>query len=411
MISLSVIRLAISSLIEHPLRTALTALGVMLGVAAVYFMLAIGEGSKKDILEQLDSIQARSMSVYPDRRRGGRSSGQSVWRPFSEDDIIRIRGIGGVLGATGALSQSVTAVTEASDWTTDLHGIDLDYLKTKDIKIELGEPINSADMERRETVALIGQTVKNTLFRSENPIGARIKINNTPFTVKGVLGPIEGTSWRGNDQDNLILIPRTTARNRIFGGNELVRDYVNGIEIAGLTQDALPRIEREIDEILKHTRNIKTTDAPDYRIFNFSANRQQSARTQQILSVFLASAGGIVLLVGGVGLMNIMLVSVTERTREIGLRMALGARQMDILVQFLVEAITISFLSGLMGLALAHTLAYFVGPLLPEGLTLLFSPDVALLAVSTSLVVGVVFGFLPARRAAQLNPIEALRHE
>ncbi|MEP1229978.1 MAG: ABC transporter permease [Litorimonas sp.] len=411
MISFTVVRLAISSLIEHPLRTALTALGVMLGVAAVYFMLAIGEGSKKDILEQLDSIQARSMSVYPDRQRNGRSSAQSVWRPFSEEDILRIRAIGGVIGATGSLSQSVTAVTETSDWTTDLHGIDLDYLKTKDIKIANGEPISSADMERRETVALIGQTVKNTLFRGENPIGARIKINNIPFTVKGVLATIEQTSWRGNDQDNLVLIPRTTARNRIFGGNDLVRDYVNGIEIAGAEQKDLPRIEREIDEILRQTRNVKSTTAPDYRIFNFSANRQQTARTQQILSVFLASAGAIVLLVGGVGLMNIMLVSVTERTREIGLRMALGARQIDILIQFLVEAIMISFLSGLLGLALAHGLAYFVAPLLPDGMTLLFSPDVALLAVSTSLVVGIVFGFLPARRAAQLNPIEALRHE
>jgi putative ABC transport system permease protein len=410
MFGFSILRDAISSLIEHPLRTALTSLGVMLGVAAVYFMLAIGEGSKRDILEQLDSISARSMSVFPDRR-GRRSSNDRPWRPFSEDDINRIRNIGGVLGATGSLNTNVTAVNETSDWSTDLHGIDLDYMKTKDITLMTGEPITSSDIERRETVALIGQTVWNTLFRGENPIGARIKINNIPFKVKGVLSAIEETSWRGNDQDNIILIPRTTARNRIFGGNELVRDYVNGIEIAATTQDVLPRIEREVGEILRQTRNLKVNDAPDFRVFNFSANRQQTARTQQILSVFLAAAGSIVLLVGGVGLMNIMLVSVTERTREIGLRMALGARQLDILFQFLIEAIMISFLSGLMGLALAHGLAYFVGPLLPDGMSLVFSPDVALLAVSTSLIVGVLFGFLPARRAAQLNPIEALRHE
>lgn len=411
MFILTILQNALSSLVEHPLRTFLTSLGVMLGVAAVYFMLAIGEGSKQDILAELDSISARSMSVFPDWSRRGRSSNQKPWRPFSEDDINRVRNIGGVLGATGSLNKSVTAINETSDWATELHGIDLDYMKTKDIKLVSGDPITSADLERRETVALIGQTVLNTLFRGENPIGARIKIDNVPFTVKGVLGTVESSSWRGNDQDNRILVPRTTARNRIFGGNDLVRDYVNGIEIAGLTQEALPRIEREVGEILRQTRNLKANEAPDYRIFNFSANREQGQRAQQVLGIFLAAVGSVVLLVGGVGLMNIMLVSVTERTREIGLRMALGARQLDILIQFLVEAIMISFLSGLLGLGLAHVLAYFVAPSLPEGLTLIFAPAVAVLAVSTSVLVGIVFGIWPAYRAAQMNPIEALRHE
>lgn len=411
MFGFSTIQLALSSLIEHPLRSALTSLGVMLGVAAVYFMLAIGEGSKQEILDQLNNIETRSMRVFQDRSRRGRASSQREWAPFSEDDLIRIRNVGGVYAATGRLSKTVTAVNEFSDWSTDLQGIDLDYVKANELKIVAGESISAADLERRETVAVIGQTVLNTLFRGSNPIGERIKIDNIPFTIKGVAGTVERTDFRGNDLDNIVLIPRTTARNRIFGGNDLVRDYVTGLEIVGATLEALPRVEREVNEILRQTRNIKSNDAPDYRIFNFSANRQQSARTQQILSIFLAVAGSIVLLVGGVGLMNIMLVSVTERTREIGLRMALGARQIDILFQFLIEALVISFLSGLLGLGLSHGIAYFVGPLLPDGMTLLFSANVAALAVSTSLVVGIVFGFLPARRAAQLNPIEALRHE
>ena len=407
----STISLALSSLIEHPLRSFLTSLGVMLGVAAVYFMLAIGEGSKREILEQLNKIETRSMFVFPDRSRRGRSSNQRERAPFSEDDIIRIRNISGVYSSTGSLSKTVTAVNEYSDWSTSLNGIDLDYLKGNDLDIVMGEPISAADIERRETVAVIGQTVLGTLFRGDDPIGQRIKIDNIPFTVKGVISALTSTSFRGDDVDNIILIPRTTARNRIFGGNDLVRDYVNGINVVGTSLEVIPRVEREIDEILRQSRNLSPNDAPDYRIFSRSADRQQSARSQQILSIFLAVAGSVVLLVGGVGLMNIMLVSVTERTREIGLRMALGARQFDILFQFLIEAVVISFLSGLMGLALAHIIAHFATPLLPDDMNILFSPDVALLAVSTSLIVGVVFGFLPARRAAQLNPIEALRHE
>ncbi len=408
---LSTISLALSSLIEHPLRSFLTSLGVMLGVAAVYFMLAIGEGSKREILEQLNKIETRSMFVFPDRSRNGRSSNQRERAPFSEDDIIRIRNISGVYSATGSLNKTVTAVNEYSDWSTSLNGIDLDYLKGNELDIVMGEPITAADLERRETVAVIGQTVLGTLFRGDDPIGQRIKIDNIPFTVKGVISALGTTSFRGDDVDNIILIPRTTARNRIFGGNNLVRDYVNGINVVGTSLEVIPRIEREIDEILRQSRNFTPNDAPDYRIFSRSADRQQSARSQQILSIFLAVAGSVVLLVGGVGLMNIMLVSVTERTREIGLRMALGARQFDILFQFLIEALVISFISGLMGLGLAHIIAHFATPLLPDDMNILFSPDVALLAVSTSLVVGIVFGFLPARRAAQLNPIEALRHE
>lgn len=409
MLGLSTFSLAIGSLIEHPLRTLLTALGVIIGVSAVYFTLGIGEGSRQGILEELDSLQARSMSVYQDRSRRGRSSVQRAWKPFSESDIEQIREISGVYGATGALSRNVTAFNENSDWQTEVNGIDLDYMKTKGYEIAQGQAINSADIERRETVAVIGQTVLNTLFRGENPIGARIKLDNVPFIIKGVMAPVAETSFRGQDLDNTILIPRTTARNRVFGGNFLVRDYVNGINIAAMDQDELTRIEREVGFLLRQSRGLTTNDAPDYRIFNFSANRQARNRADQAIGLLVAIIGSVVLFVGGVGVMNIMLVSVTERTREIGLRMALGARQSDILLQVMIEAVLICAISGALGLGLGHLIANFAQ--LPSNMSIIFSPQVALLAFSASLIIGVVFGYLPAQRAAKLNPIEALRHE
>jgi putative ABC transport system permease protein len=399
---------ATGSLMERPLRTFLTMLGIIIGVAAVFTMLSIGEGARKKILENIDSVTARTITVYPDWNRG-RASRRRPWKPFTESDVRQIQGVAGIYAATGSLGGQLPLVTESSDWSANVTGIDAQYLKAKDLKIDLGREISAADVERRELVTVIGSSVVRSLFQGQNPVGQRIKIQNIPFTVIGTIAPSDETSWNGQDQNSFALIPRTTARARLFGDHQLVRNQVQAIIVVGETQEALSRIEQEIDYIMRHSRGLSANDPPDFRIFNFSANRRSFAEGQKTLSLLLATMGAVSLLVGGVGVMNIMLVSVTERTREIGLRMAVGARGSDILKQFLAEAVMLSVLSGLLGLALGLGVSKLL--LKSDNIEMVFAPHIAVLSFGSALVVGVVFGFLPAHRASKLNPIEALRHE
>ena len=405
---LTTINLATGSLLERPFRTILTMLGIVIGVAAVFAMLSIGEGSRQKILENIDSPEARTISVFPNWNNG-RASARRAWRPFTEQDVLDIQAIPGVEAATGDLSQEYSLVSETSDWRANVVGVDPQYLAANNLQIQRGRPITATEIERRETVAVIGQSVVRTLFRGQDPMGERIKIQNIPFTVIGIVAETDAQNWRGQDSNNFVLIPRPTGRARLFGDDRLVRNQVRSVRIVGETQSALASIEREIDFIMRRSRGLTADEAPDFRIFNFSANRQAVAETQRTLSLLLATMGAVSLIVGGVGVMNIMLVSVTERTREIGLRMAIGARGSDIMGQFLTEALILSILSGLLGLGLGYAVSQV--SLGTDEIEMVFSPHIALLSFGSALLVGVVFGFLPAQRASRLNPIEALRHE
>ena len=405
---LTTLTLASGSLLERPFRTLLTMLGIIIGVAAVFAMLSIGEGSRQKVLENIDSVEARTISIFPNWNNG-RASARRAWRPFTEQAVLDIQAIPGVEAATGDLSQEYSIVSETSDWRANVIGADPQYLAANDLQMQRGRPITQTEIERRETVAVIGTSVVRSLFRGQDPMGERIKIQNIPFEIIGIVDETEGTNWRGQDQNNFVLVPRPTGRARLFGDDRLVRNQVRSIRIVGATQEDLARIEREVDFIMRRSRGLTADEAPDFRIFNFSANRQAVAETQRTLSLLLATMGAVSLIVGGVGVMNIMLVSVTERTREIGLRMAIGARGSDILSQFLTEALLLSIISGLLGLGLGYAVSQV--SLGTDEIEMVFSPNIAILSFGSALLVGVVFGFLPAQRASQLKPIEALRHE
>ncbi|WP_371396787.1 ABC transporter permease [Fretibacter rubidus] len=397
--------LAFSSIIERPLRSILTSLGIIIGVAAVYAMLALGDGAKKKVEESLNSVSARTINVFPDW--GRRRTSQSKPRmPFKESDVDEVRNIPGVMAASGELERGVTIANEIGDLSGRLYGVGPDYLLTEDATLILGENITYSDIENSAPVAMISQSIMERLFNNQDPRGETIKVNNVAFTVKGVF-KVPTNNWSGSDLD--VWAPISIARERIVGGDRFVQNHVRSLKAVGELGADLQLIEREMNVILQRSRGLKSDTPPDYRLVSWRAGREQAAEQTKAISFLLAVMGAISLLVGGVGVMNIMLVSVTERTREIGLRMALGAKKNNIMGQFLTEALLLCIISGIVGLGVG----YYMSKLAMDtmDLDLVFSPQVALISFGASLVIGVVFGFLPARRAARLNPIEALRHE
>jgi putative ABC transport system permease protein len=404
----STLGLAAGSIVERPLRSLLTSLGIIIGVAAVYAMLALGEGAKKQVEESLNSIATRSIQVWPDWNRR-RSSQSRPSMPFTEQDVKEMRSINGVFAATGTLTgRSYTVATDTNDVSANFLGVDPDQLQSGGGEMKMGENITYADIETRRPVAVVSEGIQQRLFDNQNPIGQIIKVNNVAFQVKGVTTKPDSNISFGND-DLFVWAPITVARERVIGGNRFVQNHVNNLKVVGELGADLDVIEQEMNIVLRRSRDLKVGAPPDYRIFSSRGWQQQAAEQTKSLSFLLAAMGAISLLVGGVGVMNIMLVSVTERTREIGLRMALGAGKSNIMTQFLTEALLLCVLSGVVGLGLGFYMSKFA--MKSMDVTLVFSPSVALISFGASLIIGIVFGFLPARRAAGLNPIEALRHE
>jgi putative ABC transport system permease protein len=404
------LRVALQALRVNALRSFLAMLGVIIGVAAVIVMAAVGHGAREMVDRQIRALGANSLMVVPGSAAvGGRQAGLGTAKPFSEADVAAIRGlVPGVARAAGQLRGSAVLVAGPVNWTTTVLGVEEDYPEIRDWPLAEGRSFGPAERRSAARVAVIGATIADRLFEDESPLGQIMRIGNVPFEVIGVLAA-KGQSLMGTDQDDVVLVPISSARRSLFGDNKTVPRNVQTILIELEEGESVAEVEEGLRELLRSRRRVRA-EAPDsFEVRNMAEFIRARTATQATLGILLGATAAISLVVGGIGIMNIMLVSVTERTREIGLRMAVGARRRDILRQFLIEAVTLCLVGGLAGLLLGGGISLLLARL--DAWPARLDPAMAALALAASALVGIFFGFWPARRAAGLNPIEALRHE
>jgi putative ABC transport system permease protein len=405
---LEFIRTAIIALRRNVLRSVLTTLGIIIGVGSVIVMSAIGSGASKQIEQQIASLGTNQLTVFPGSMNvGGRQGGLGSAPPLTEKDLRAVReGVTGVAAAAGNMNGSVNVVVGNANWVTQINGSSAEIQDVRDWPLKSGRFYDAVEASSRSKVAVIGATVTRELFGETDPVGSVIRMNNVPFQVVGVLSP-KGQAG-GRDQDDVVIVPLQTARSRLVG-RVRVPDEIGQLLVRVDERYDIAEVQVDLERTLRQRRRIQPGQNDNFQIRNFAEFLETRSATQRTLSLLLASTAAISLIVGGIGIMNIMLVSVTERTREIGLRMAIGARGGDILGQFLTEAILLCLAGGIIGLTLGVGIALVVAKVFAWPVYI--SPGVVLLAILASGGVGVLFGFVPARRAAQLNPIEALRYE
>jgi len=403
-------RIALRALRVNKLRSALTMLGIIIGVGAVIAMVAVGAGAQARVAEQIQSLGSNLIIVLSgSTTSGGIRLGHGTQLTITEEDAAAIqREVGAVQVAAPSMRGSAQVVYGNLNWSTVVQGTTPDYLEARDWPLAGGRPLGPEDVDGATKVALLGQTTVQNLFGDADPLGQIIRIRKVPFTVVGVLGRKGQSSW-GQDQDDVILIPLSTAKKKVLGVSQANARSVGAISIKIRAGEDMVEAEAQIRTLLRQRHRLQPYQDDDFWLRNLADVLQTQEESSRVMTYLLAAIASVSLLVGGIGIMNIMLVSVTERTREIGLRMAVGARGRDILAQFLVEAITLSLIGGVIGIALgvggSHAISYFA-----EWRTLV-APQAIGLAFGFAAAVGVFFGFYPARKAARLDPIEALRYE
>jgi macrolide transport system ATP-binding/permease protein len=392
---------ALSAMISHKMRSVLSILGILIGVAAVIAMLALGNGAKASIEQQLASLGSNLLMIHPGHSRTGGVSQESATR-LTLEDVNVVRRLSNVKRAYGSVQSRVQLVYTSNNWNTQVEGVGIEYPDMRAAKPVVGRFFTEQEMRSREKVALLGTTVVTNLFGENNPVGETIKINQINFKVIGIL-PTKGAGGF-RDQDDTVIIPITTAMYRVLG-----KDYVDNIYVEAASTDRIDAVQEEVTQTLIRQHRLSKDQKDLFDIRNMSDIKSTMESTMQTLALLLGSIAAISLLVGGIGIMNIMLVSVTERTREIGLRKAIGADNKDIMVQFLIESVLMSFIGGITGIILgigaSSAMKVFAG------WAVQVSGFSVVLSTVFSLIVGVVFGIWPARKASQLNPIEALRYE
>ncbi len=403
-------RIALRALRVNKLRSTLTMLGIIIGVGAVIAMVAIGSGAQARVAEQLQALGANMIFVFPgSTTSGGLRAGAGSSISLTEEDAWTIqRDVQGVVVAAPTMRGSGQLVWGNLNWSTMIVGVTPEYFDARDWPTTSGRVFAQEDVDGAAKVAILGQTVAQSLFGDTDPIGQTVRVKKLLCTVVGVLDS-KGQNTFGQDQDDVIVIPLTTAKRKVLGVSLANARTVNGISIKVADSEDLKEVQQHIRDLVRQRHRLQPGQDDDFGIRSAAEMVQTKDEQAQLMTKLLMSIASVSLLVGGIGIMNIMLVSVTERTREIGLRMAVGARGRDILTQFLVEALTVALIGGsigvVAGLTASFALAYF-----GEWRTVI-SPAAMLLAFTFSGLIGIFFGFYPARKAAGLNPIDALRYE
>jgi putative ABC transport system permease protein len=399
------IRVAGESIAKNKMRTMLTMLGIIIGVGAVIVMVAIGQGAQSQIREQIDNLGTNMIIVTPgSSSQGGASQGAGSLNRLSVDDAETLDQQGYLIsGVSPVIMAPTQAIGGQGNWRTVVFGVSADYQAIRDWTVTSGSFFDVTDVRSMRKVAVIGSTVAENLFPGEDPVGQQIQLRDVPFEIIGVLSE-KGQTAEGSDQDDVILAPYTTVQTRLSG-----RSHIAQILASTFVPDDIPAAQEEIGAIMRETHGLAEWEADDFTVRNQTDLAETAQGTTQVMTMLLAAIASISLLVGGIGIMNIMLVSVTERTREIGIRLAIGARGSDVLIQFLIESVVMSVAGGAIGVGVGFGGAVLVGQLMNWSTTI--SPAMVAVALAFAGSVGVFFGYYPARKAAALNPIDALRYE
>ena len=392
---------------QNRLRTGLTTLGMVIGVGAVVVMLAIGQGARTTVNESIKSMGSNLFIVLSGASTsGGLRIGAGTVPTLTADDAAALARLDTIKDAAPVLPGNAQLAYGANNWSTLVYSVGASYFSVRDWQIESGQALSEADIRAAARVVVLGKTAAQNLFGDEDPLGKTIRIKGSPYLVIGVLAN-RGQSLDGRDQDDTAVVPVTTGQRKLFGNQ--FPGTVRYILAQAHSAQVMAEAEEELTQVLRARHRLAEGQENDFTVRNLSAVAQTAATSAQAMSFMLGAIASISLLVGGIGIMNIMLVSVTERTREIGIRMAVGAKRRDILLQFLMEALMICLIGGLAGVTLGVLSAY--GIVQTWGMTAEVTLDAILLSFAFSAAVGVFFGFYPARRAAGLKPVEALRYE
>ncbi|RIV44948.1 ABC transporter permease [Flagellimonas pelagia] len=403
---LNLIKIALKAIVLNKMRTLLTMLGIIIGVASVIAMLAIGEGSKKSIKDEISKMGSNMINIRPGAdMRGGVRMGGSEMQSLKLEDYEALKEKATLLSyVTPQVNGSGQSINGANNWPTSIYGVSPEYLDIKIWELSEGSMFTSAEVKSAAKVAVVGKTVVENLFpNGEDPIGKMIRFNSIPFKIIGVLEE-KGESNFGQDQDDIIIAPYTTVQKRI-----LAIDYIQSIVASAVSEEEAEAAVDEITTILREQHHIGSNDDDDFNVFSMDELISTFSSTSEMLTVLLVAIASISLLIGGIGIMNIMYVSVKERTREIGLRMAVGAKGTDILLQFLIEAVLISVTGGIIGVLLGFGATLFIQGVL--GWPTIITPYSVIISFAVCAITGIFFGWYPARKAAVLDPISALRYE